>query len=84
MSFLYRDETKELNDLTRKEESGSFIQLQLLLLIYLLDRDSAILVLRKQLDSLRQGVPFTPLNDSPRFQLGCEQQEENETEEGGG
>ena len=27
MSFLYRDETKELNDLIRKEESGSFIQL---------------------------------------------------------
>jgi pimeloyl-ACP methyl ester carboxylesterase len=27
MLFSYRDETKELNDLTRKEESGSFIQL---------------------------------------------------------
>ena len=27
MSFSYRDETKELNDLTRKEASGSFIQL---------------------------------------------------------
>jgi len=27
MSFTYRDETKELNDLTRKEASGSFIQL---------------------------------------------------------
>jgi pimeloyl-ACP methyl ester carboxylesterase len=27
MSFLYRDETKELNDLTRQEASGSFIQL---------------------------------------------------------
>jgi hypothetical protein len=24
MLFSYRDETKELNDLTRKEESGSF------------------------------------------------------------
>src|SRR5215216_2341508 len=27
MSFSYRDETKELNDLTRKDLSGSFIQL---------------------------------------------------------
>lgn len=27
MSFSYRDETRELNDLTRKELSGSFIQL---------------------------------------------------------
>jgi pimeloyl-ACP methyl ester carboxylesterase len=27
MSFSYRDETKELNDLTRKEANGSFIQL---------------------------------------------------------
>ena len=27
MSFSYRDETKELNELTRKEASGSFIQL---------------------------------------------------------
>jgi len=27
MSFSYRDETKELNDLTRKDVSGSFIQL---------------------------------------------------------
>src|SRR6185436_10669309 len=27
MSFSYRDETKELNDLTRKNLSGSFIQL---------------------------------------------------------
>ena len=27
MSFSYRDEAKELNDLTRKEASGSFIQL---------------------------------------------------------
>jgi pimeloyl-ACP methyl ester carboxylesterase len=27
MSFSYRDETKELNDLTRQEASGSFIQL---------------------------------------------------------
>jgi pimeloyl-ACP methyl ester carboxylesterase len=27
MSFFYRDETKELDDLIRKEESGSFIQL---------------------------------------------------------
>jgi pimeloyl-ACP methyl ester carboxylesterase len=27
MSFSYRDETKELNELTRKEASGSFVQL---------------------------------------------------------
>jgi pimeloyl-ACP methyl ester carboxylesterase len=27
MSFSYRDETKELNDLTRREASGSFVQL---------------------------------------------------------
>jgi pimeloyl-ACP methyl ester carboxylesterase len=27
MSFSYRDETKELNDLTRKEAGGSFVQL---------------------------------------------------------
>ena len=27
MSFSYRDETKELNDLTRQEASGSFVQL---------------------------------------------------------